>query len=61
MPNLNLTLVAQVEIVLNKHNIVCNIKVEFLQFKFKDYFLENSMSEIFCTLMTSGFPSYTDL
>ena len=37
MPNLNLTLVAQVEIVLNKHNIVCNIKVEFLQFKFKDY------------------------
>ena len=37
MPNLILTVVAQVEIVLNNQNIVCNIKVEFFQFKLKDY------------------------
>ena len=37
MPNLQLTAIAQVEIVLNNKNIVCNIKVEFFQFKLKDY------------------------
>ena len=37
MLNLNLTVVAQVEIVLNNQNIVYNIKVEFFQFKLKDY------------------------
>jgi len=37
MPNLNLTVVAQVEIVLKNQNILCNIKVEFFQFKLKSY------------------------
>ena len=37
MLNLNLTVVAQVEIVLNNQNIVYNIKVEFFRFKLKDF------------------------
>ena len=37
MTNLNLTVVEQVEIVLNNQNIVYNIKVEFFRFKLKDY------------------------
>ena len=37
MPNLNLTEVAQAETVLSNQKIVCNIKVEFFQFKLKDY------------------------
>ena len=37
MQILNLTVVAQVEIVLNNQNIVYIIKVEVSQFKHKDY------------------------
>ena len=37
MPNLNITAVAQVEIVMNNQNIVRNKKVEFFRFKLKDF------------------------